>query len=406
MDFHDVFIEILMLLAVSIFVIGFAKLIKIPYSIALVIVGLILGLTEIPFFEASEQFITQSNVFHAIIVSLFLPILLADATLKMPMEHFMEFRRVSLTLAFVGTFFTFLIIGFSTYFLLGLPIPIAFTFAALMSATDPISVISIFKSLGVNKGLSTLMETESLFNDGIAVVLFKIASVYLLTYIEMGLVGLGSGALLFLKFTIGGIIVGAILGYAFSQIIRIYDDYPLEIAFALLLYFGCYFIAEHFHFSGVIAVVIGGLIFGSYGSKVGMTETTKQNINVFMDTITELANSLIFLMVGLEIQNIDMENKWNMIFSGILIVLIARTISVYVSTSLSKKVPSKWKVILNWGGLKGSLSIALALSLPQTFEGRDTLLILTFTVVLFSLIIQGLTIKPIINKLGLSEKNE
>ncbi|WP_028782440.1 cation:proton antiporter [Thalassobacillus devorans] len=404
MHFHEVFIEILMLLAISIFVIGIAKLIKQPYSIALVLVGLILGLTETPFFEAAENFITQSNVFHAIIVSLFLPILLADATLKIPIKHFFEYKAVSFSIAFLGTFTTFILIGAAVYYLLGLPLVLAFTFAALMSATDPISVISIFKTLGVREELSTVMETESLFNDGIAVVLFNISTVYLLSYIEMGVAGLGSGVLLFLKFVIGGSVVGAILGFVTSQVIRLYDDYPLEIAISLLMYFGSYFIAEHFHFSGVIAVVMSGLIYGSYGARVGMTESTKININSFMDTITEIANSLIFLMVGLEIQNIDFTGKWMLIIWAIVIVLIARTMSLYLSTSLSSKIPAKWKVIMNWGGLKGSLSIALALSLPSSFEGRDTVLILTFGVVVFSLIVQGLTIKPLISKLGLMEK--
>ncbi|MBM7553328.1 cation:proton antiporter [Thalassobacillus pellis] len=404
MHFHEVFIEILMLMAISIFVIGIAKLIKQPYSIALVMVGIILGLTEITVFEAAENFITQSNVFHAIIVSLFLPILLGDATLKMPIEHFFEYKAVSFSMAFLGTFTTFLVIGLCTYFLLDLSLVVAFTFAALMSATDPISVITIFKNLGVSEKLSTVMETESLFNDGIAVVLFNITTIYLLSYMEMGLAGVGSGILLFLKFVIGGTVVGAILGFFISQVIRFYDDYPFEIVVSLLMYFGSYFIAEHFHFSGVIAVVVSGLIYGSYGARIGMTDTTKVNINSFMDTITEIANSLIFLMVGLEIRNIDFTDKWLLIIWAIIIVLIARTLSLYMSTSLSKKIPSKWKVIMNWGGLKGSLSIALALSLPTSFEGRDTILILTFSVVVFSLVIQGLTMKPLIMKLGLRKE--
>ncbi|WML49989.1 sodium:proton antiporter [Neobacillus sp. PS3-34] len=401
MDFQGVFIQILILLAISIFVIGVAKLLKQQSSIALVLVGLLLGITNIPFFEASENFITNSEVFHAIIVSLFLPILLGDATLKMDVSHFIEYRRSSLSLAFVGTLLTFVIIGFSVYYFLHLPLLLAFTFAALMSATDPISVVSIFKSLGVSKKLLTVMETESLFNDGVAVVLFKISSVYLLTYIESGIPGIGSGLLLFLQFSIGGLILGALLGYIFSQIIRLFDDFPIEIAFTLLMFFGCYFIAEHFHISGVIAVVVAGLIYGSYGKKVGMSEKTHRNINSFMDTITEIANSLIFLMIGLEIKHIIIPDKWFVIIAALLIVLVARTIAVYASTVFSRKIPSRWKIILNWGGLKGSLSIALALSLPSSFEGRGILLILTFSVVVFSLLVQGLTVKPLILKLGL-----
>ncbi|MHA7582846.1 cation:proton antiporter [Paenibacillus vandeheii] len=398
--FNEVFVQLLILLAISIGVIALAKKVNQPYSIALVLVGLLLGLIHVPVLEEAETFITQSNVFQAIIISLFLPILLGDATLKLPFSHLRKQSKPVLALAFGGTLLSFLLIAMAMYRLMGLPLVVAFTFAALMSATDPISVISIFKSLGVPKKIVTIIEGESLFNDGIAVVLFKISSIYLLTYIEMGWVGIGSGVLLFLKFSLGGIAVGAVLGFLFSQLIRFYDDYPLEIAFSMLLFFGSYFIAEHFHVSGVIAVVVGGMIFGSYGAHIGMSDTTKMNINSFWDVITLVANSLIFLMIGLEIKHINFTDKWALIGASILIVLIGRSLAVYISLSFLKSFPASWKVILNWGGLKGSLSIALALSLPTTFEGRDDILVLTFSVVLFSLLVQGLTIKPLLKKLG------
>lgn len=404
-QFDDVFIQILILLAISMGVIAVAKKMNQPYSIALVVVGLLLGFVHIPILVEAEDFITQSHVFQAIIISLFLPILLGDATLKLPFSHLREQHKPVLALAFGGTLLSFLIIGLSVHWGLGLPLIVSFTFAALMSATDPISVISIFKSLGVPKNIVTIIEGESLFNDGIAVVLFQISSVYLLSYMEMGWVGIGSGILLFLKFSLGGILIGAIMGYLFSQLIRLYDDFPLEIGFSMLLFFGSYFIAEHFHVSGVIAVAVSGLIFGNYGSRIGMSETTKVNINSFWDVITLVANSLIFLMIGLEIRNIDFTDKWLLIVASILIVLAGRTIALYASLRFMKNFPASWKLVLNWGGLKGSLSIALALSLPASFEGREDILVLTFSIVLFSLLVQGLTIKPLVKKLGLTQDN-
>ncbi|PCL92926.1 cation:proton antiporter [Paenibacillus lautus] len=400
--FNEVFVQLLILLGISMGVIAIAKKMNQPYSIALVIVGLLLGLVHIPVLDEAESFITQSNVFQATIISLFLPILLGDATLKLPFSQLRKQGKPVIALAFGGTLLSFLLIALAMYGFMGLPLIVAFTFAALMSATDPISVISIFKSLGVPKKIVTIIEGESLFNDGIAVVLFQISSVYLLTYMEMGWAGIGSGVLLFLKFSIGGIAVGGLLGYLFSQLIRFYDDYPLEIAFSMLLFFGSFFIAEHFHVSGVIAVVVGGLIFGSYGARIGMSDTTKMNINSFWDVITLIANSLIFLMIGLEIKHINFAEKWALIGTAILIVLIGRTLAVYVSLYFLKSFPSSWKVVLNWGGLKGSLSIALALSLPTTFDGRDDILVLTFSVVLFSLLVQGLTIKLMVKKFGLA----
>lgn len=399
--FHDVFIQILLLLAISISVIAIAKLLKEPDSIALVLVGLVLGLTELPIIEDAERYITQSEVFQATIISLFLPILLGDATLKLPFHHLFSQKKTVLGLAFVGTFVSSICIGTAAYFLLDLPLAVAFTFAALMSATDPISVLSIFKSLGVPQKMSTVMEGESLFNDGIAVVLFKIASIYLLTYMDMGWAGLGSGVFLFLKFAIGGALIGLVLGYLFSQVIRVFDDYPLEVAFSALLFFGSYFIAEHFHTSGVIAVVVGGFVFGDYGAKIGMSKETKTNINTFWDSVTLIANALIFLMVGLEIRNIDLAGNWGYIVGAILIVLVGRTIAVYLGTGWVKELSSKERLLINWGGLRGSLSVALALSLPMDFAGRDQVLLLTFSVVLFSLIVQGLTLKPLIKKLGM-----
>ncbi len=406
-EFDEVFVQILILLAIAISVVGIARKIKQPDTIALVLVGLILGITSfpIPLINQAEEFITQSSVFQVIIISLFLPILLGDATLKLPFHDLYKQKNTVIGMALGGTFLSFIIIGFSGHYLIGLPIAVAFTFAALMSATDPISVLSIFKSAGVSKKLSTIMEGESLLNDGIAIVLFQIASVYLLTYIEMGWAGIGSGVLLFLQFALGGILVGVVLGFIFSQVIRFYDDYPFEIAVSALLFFGSYFIAEHFHVSGVIAVVAGGFVFGDYGGKIGMSEITERNINSFWDVIALIANSFIFLIVGLEIRNIDLNGQWEIISIAILIVIGARIIALYLSTRPLKSLNRKERILLNWGGLKGSLSIALALSLPVGFEGRETVLLLTFSVVLFSLVVQGLTLKPLIRILGLTKES-
>ncbi|GEL76494.1 cation:proton antiporter [Tenuibacillus multivorans] len=398
--------QILILLSVSVAVTMLANYFKQPYSIALVIVGLVIGLMHLPFLEEAMDFITQSAVFQVVIISIFLPTLLGEATLNLPFSDLKENRKPILTLAFGGTFLTSLLIGAGAYFILDLPLAVAFTFAALMSATDPISVLSIFKSLGVTKKLTTMIEGESLFNDGLAFVLFTIASVYLLDYIDMGWAGLGSGILLFIKVALGGLIIGAIFGIIGSLVIRLMDNYPMEITISILLFFGSFFTAEFLHTSGIIAVVASGIIFRNYGGSVGMSPVTKLNITNFWSVIAFVANSLIFLMVGLEINNIDMTGKWLMVVLAILIVVASRAIAVYSSLSLLKGFPLKFIHALNWGGLKGSLSIALALSLPTTFDGRDDIIVLTFSVVLFSLIVQGLTIEPLIKKVGIIGQDE
>lgn len=405
--FNDVFWEILIVLMIAVTIVAISKKIKQPESIALVIVGLFFGLGDFAFFKESKDFITQSHVFQIIVISIFLPALLAEAAQKLPLSHLKENKKPILSLAFVGTFLSFIIIGFATYFLLNVPIVVAFTFAALMCPTDPISVISIFGSLGVKKKLMTIVEGESLFNDGLAVVLFKIASIHLLVYMGMGASGFASGVGVFLWVAIGGLAVGLISGYLFSKITNFFDDYDLEVLFSVILYFGAFLFAEHvLHVSGVIAVVVAALVFGNYGGKTGMSPITKLALNKFWTVIATLANSLIFFLVGLEISHIDFTDKWSMILIAILIVITARSIAVYSSLSLVRGFETRYKHVVNWGGLKGSLSIALALSLPTDFSGKEDILALTFSVVLFSLLVQGLTIKPILQKLGLVAKNE
>lgn len=403
--FNETFIQIIILLATAITITALAKYYRKPYSIALVIVGLFFGLSHFKSLEGINNFLTHSVVFQVIIISIFLPILLGEATLKLPFDQLKENKRPILALAFAGTFLSYLLVSGFSYYILHLPLVVAFVFGSLMAATDPISVLSIFKSTGVNKKLTTIIEGESLFNDGIAVVLFQISSVYLLTYIDMGWSGLAHGILLFLKFAIGGFIVGGVMGYIFSHITKLFDDYPLEISFSIILFFGSYFIAEHFQVSGVIAVAVSGIIFGNYGARIGMTPLTKMTIKTFWDVIALIANSIIFFMVGLEIANINFMGKWPWILFAIIIVIISRSIAVY-SSLMFIKLPIRWKHLINWGGLKGSLSIALALSLPQSFSHRDDILVLTFSVVLFSLIIQSLSINPFIKFLKIINVNK
>ncbi|WP_160723609.1 Na+/H+ antiporter [Bacillus sp. USDA818B3_A] len=406
LDFHHIFELGLILVMIAAGITAVAKKFNKPYPIALVIVGTIIGLVNIPVLEHLKDFITEGEVFNFVIITLFLPALLGEASLKLPYSHLKENKGPILALAFGGTLLSFIIVGFLMIWILGFSIPKAFVFAALMSATDPVSVISIFKSVGVNKRLATVIEGESLFNDGLSVVLYKISAFYLLTYIDLGAIGAGYGLWEFFKVISLGLIIGGALGYVFSQLTKQFDDYPLEIIFSVILFYGSFLLAESVHASGVIAVVVAGIIFGNYGAKIGMSPTTKLNINNFWEVTALLANSVVFLMVGLEITRIDFSDKWGLVLFAILIVLIARSIAVYASLFLLKNFPYAWKHIINWGGLKGSLSIALALSLPRNFEGREDLLIIAFSLVLFSLIVQGLSIKPLLSFLGVNKKEE
>ncbi|MDQ1002099.1 CPA1 family monovalent cation:H+ antiporter [Neobacillus niacini] len=371
LDLHHIFKLAITLVMIAAGITAIAKKINQPYPIALVIVGTIIGLVNIPALEPLKDFITESEVFNFVIITLFLPALLGEAALKLPFPHLIENKKPILALAFGATLLSFLLVGFSAIWFLGFSISAAFVFAALMSATDPVSVISIFKSVGVNKKLAIVLEGESLFNDGLAVVLFNISAYYLLTYIDLGVVGLGFGLWEFIKVISLGIIIGGALGYVFSKLTSYFDDYPLEIIFSLILFYGSFLLAEAVHASGVIAVVVAALVLGNYGAKIGMSPTTKLNINNFWEVTALLANSIVFLMVGLEITRITLTDKWGYIFLAIFIVLISRSISVYTSILFINNFPISWKHVINWGGLKGSLSIALVLSLPRDFTGRE-----------------------------------
>lgn len=406
LDLHHIFELGLILVMIAAGITAIAKKFKKPYPIALVIVGTIIGLVNIPVLEPLKEFITEGEIFNFVIISMFLPALLGEAALKLPFSHLKENKEPILALAFGGTLISFIIIGFSTMWLLHYSIPAAFVFAALMSATDPVSVLSIFKSVGVKKRLAIVIEGESLFNDGLAVVLFKISAFYLLTYIELGIEGAGYGLWEAIKVVSLGIMIGGALGFAFSHLTKYFDDYPLEIIFSIILFYGSFLLAESVHASGVIAVVVAALIFGNYGGEIGMSPTTKLNINNFWDVAALLANSIVFLMVGLEITRIDLTDKWGIIFLAIFIVLFARSIAVYLSLLFIKNFPNSWKHVINWGGLKGSLSIALVLSLPRDFIQRQEILIMAFSVVLFSLVGQGLSIKPLLSLLGVNKKEE
>lgn len=266
-----------------------------------------------------------------------------------------------------------------------------------MSATDPVSVISIFKSLGINTNLEATTEGESLANDGVAIVLFKLTVFSYAVIVSSGWMGIGNGVFEFLKVSLGGVLVGGACGFVASRIGSHFDDFPLENSFSIALFYGAYFLSESFHVSGVIAIVTAGLVLGNYGRSIGMSEKTEQSIEVFWETIAFIGNSLIFYLVGLEIQQMSVKQYWVYIVIAIAVVILSRSISVYLST-VGTKLPTTWKHILNWGGLKGPLSVALAMSLPSNFPQREAIVVMTFGVVLFSLVVQGLTIGRLINK--------
>lgn len=385
----------LALLAIAVAIAYLADKTKQPYPTLLVIAGLLLGVIPIPVLGELKEYIASDHVFQTTVILIFLSALLGDAAIKLHFHEVKENKKSILLLALLGTLLSFVLVSALCYILLGLSLQKALIFGALMAATDPVSVLSIFKSLGLNSKLSTIVEGESLANDGVAVVLFKIGLVT--TVLSMS--SLTDGTLSFVKVVIGGILIGLAGGYLASRITSRIDNYLVEIGLSIVLFYGVFEIAEMFHLSGVISVVFAGLLLGTYGKNVGMSDTTMEKMDSFWEVIAFIGNALIFLMVGLEISNINFTDKWLEIGGSILIVLVARFVAVYVSLAMDRSIPKAWKPIIAWGGLKGSLSIALLLGIAPDFEGRDLLLAMTFSNVVFSLLVQGTTLSRLVRML-------
>lgn len=363
----------------------------IPYTVALVVVGLFLT-TQSPLnFELTPE----------LILALFVPPLVFEAAFHLNLTELRRNLTSILIMAVPGVLLTTLIVGGIVSFGTGLALPIALVFGSLVAATDPVAVVSLFRLLGVPKRLSVLVEGESLLNDGTALVLFNLMLAIVITS-EFNLL---SGVLEFIKVSVGGIMLGLLLGWVISRLISRIDDYLIEITLTTVLAYGSYLLAEQMHFSGVLAVVAAGLITGSLGPQ-GMSPTTRIVLYNFWEYITFLVNSLVFLLIGLDVDIWALFQSWQPIVWSIGAVLVARIIVVYglgwITNRISEPVSLRWRHVIAWGGLRGALSLALALSLPATF-GADRFLLRTmaFGVALFTLLVQATTMRPLVRKLGI-----
>lgn len=386
---------------------------RIPYTTALVLVGLVLTL-----FPNFLDFDVSSDFILAILV----PPLLFEATLQIPWKKLKADLGIITILAVGGTFLGTLMVGGAVMQTLGIPLAAALAFGALISATDPVAVISFFRTMGVSKRLSILVEGESLFNDGAAIVLFNLA--LLMGAMGVGSFGPGQALFEFLVVSVGGLVVGLVLGYVVSALIlKNVDDHLIETTTTVALAFGSYVIAESFgkfvgipdlHFSGILAVVAAGLMVGNIGLQ-NTSPTTRLTLESFWEFAAYLVNSIVFLVIGLEIELPQLLDFIVPILVAVVVVLVSRAIIVYAMSGIYNKlrpqrhVPLAFQHVMFWGGLRGAISLALALSLDGRIFGTDFALelrVMTFGVVLFTLLIQGTTMERLIKRLGLAEKPE
>jgi len=389
-----------MLLAAASFTAAMTKRIRIPYSIALVFVGLILGFLNL---VPDELHLREELVFV-----LFLPPLLFEATLHIQFHTLRKRAKIISMLAVFGVILSTFVVAWLITLITHLDFATALLFGAVISATDPISVLAIFKQLGVSRNLSILVDGESLFNDGTAVVIYNIVRAIVIGHVAFSL---QFAIVEFVKVAVGGIILGFALGIIFSKIFELVDDHLIEITITTILVFGGFALAEFWHVSGVITVVVSGLVIGNYGVKKGMSSTTQVAVHSFWEYIAFAVNSVIFILVGREVVDIlgnpdRLQLNLFIVVAAFVIVLFARALAVFpiaaIANALRERIASREQVVLFWGGLRGSLPMALVLGLPSDLPERDTILVITFGVVFISLVLQGMTIKPLLRRFGLA----
>ncbi len=391
--------RIIVLIAASIGLLLIAALVgiitnrlRLPYTVGLVLIGLALSL------RGQEQIDIPPEIFLGLLV----PPLIFEAAFHIKADDLRRDLAPILTLAIPGVLLTTFLVGGVVALGTGFPIAVALVFGALVAATDPVAVVALFRSLGVPKRLQVLLEGESLFNDGTAIVIFNLMVVIAVS----GSFDLIDSLFDFILVAGGGLVVGFILGVLISRVIGFIDDPLIETTLTTVLAFGSYIVAEQFHVSGVLAVVAAGLVSGNLGPKA-MSATTRILVFNFWEIAAYFANSVVFLLIGLQINLRVLVTDWQVIIWAIAAVLVARAVGVYGLLGVKSGVSLRYKNVLYWGGLRGAISLALALSLPASLgSARDDIQTMAFGVVLFTLLVQGLTMKPLINKMNLVQRSE
>lgn len=369
-------------------------------SILIVILGNLM-----PAFSANALGLVSHINFGQLLIKFMLSFLLFAGAIHIDAVKLRKEFWPVMTLATVGTFMSTFLISVMSYYLfhvfqLQIPYIHCLLFGALISPTDPIAVMAILKKAGIPQTLELKIMGESLFNDGIGVVIF-------LTILEVASNGTGnfsaSGTIvLFLKEACGGMLFGALMGYAAYLLLRSIDNYRVEVLITLALVTCGYTLADELHLSAPLAIIVTGIMVGTRGRTIAISSTSWDYLGKFWDLIDEIFNAILFLLIGLEMLIIKI-HPTIMIIGGIMIfiVLLARWFSVSLPVAVLRfkiKFEKNAVTILTWGGLRGGLSVAMALSLPQNMH-RDGFVLITYIIVIFSIIVQGLTIGKVAEKL-------
>jgi CPA1 family monovalent cation:H+ antiporter len=334
--------------------------------------------------------------------ALFLPGLVFEAAYNLHAAELREGWRTVTTLAAPGVIAAIgLTAAGTTVVLQRLGIQPDFTwrdglvFAALVSATDPIAVVSVFRRLGVARRLTTLIEAESLFNDGTSIV----ALTLILAYVGGEASSVGGLAIRFVLVVCGGGLIGGIVAYVITAITRRLDDPMIEITLTTITAYGSFALAEDLHLSGVIATVVAGLVLGTHTRETAFSPGTRVAADSFWQYVAFALNSIVFLLIGFEVRPRALLGAASVIGAAFVVVVLSRLVIVFVTAGAfartSERIPIAWSALLTWGGLRGALAMVLALALAPDFPHRTLLVDMTFGVVVASLLVQGLTIPAV-----------
>jgi CPA1 family monovalent cation:H+ antiporter len=384
---------------------------RLPSSIGILVVALIASFAVIvtdalfPSLTVEEQIRAQvlDFEFSEALLEGMLGLLLFAGALHVKLSDLRKAWLVIFLMATMGVGLSTAIVGFGFSWITGMPLMIAFVFGALISPTDPVAVLGVLREASLPKALETKIAGESLFNDGVGYVVFLVLVGIAFPSGDHHGSGLFGAAQLFIQEAVGGAVLGIVLGWLTFRVMRRIDDYSLEVLITLGLAFGGYELAVALHVSAPIMAVCAGLLIGDIGSKHGMSEETRKYVEAFWTLIDEILNAVLFLMIGFEVFAIAFETDF--LIAGamaIVLALVARLAAVAVPVLLLKPFQTFSRgviPIMTWGGLKGGISVALALSLPDG-EWKPLILTVTYIVVIFSIIVQGLTVTRLAERIG------